>query len=686
MPSNLLDEFLQSVDPIDAATLFAGVRSAVPLGMMFRSGELNAGEDAELARRRGPTPPPAPRQRTFEDEQREFEAQFPDPAVRRAVLAELIAQRTQPYHPATATRRKDFEAAPEGARQSVQAAPRKKMATGGTVQNFNKGGRALKTLDQMAAELASKSAKPAANARPLPKAMPSGLSVDKLAQSLGVKVDDAPNVLPPKQRDKNLAKFVKPSAVQQRVFHGSNVPEGIVEDKQFAHYGPGSSEIHWFSESPEHANEYTTKYLESEGDQGAIFPANLRITNPVDLPFNMNQRADRAFKDHIRKMGIYPSEIEEWAELNDLSKPSKVWQFVNTPVFREIAQRRGFDGVKAQERDFTTWGAFEPTQIKSQFNRGTYDVQDPDPGFNKGGSVKKTLDQMQAELFKKGTKVADKPDLSRRSFFGLGAQPSFPLANIDTKALEKMQQELKGAPSITEKSVTVDPGKGGVSETIKSVAATPMSRRSVLQTAAGQVMRGALPDMTGLGALGDVAKAAESVAPAVASNLTKADIPGLVALAIKNGMTSEEAVQFVSSKFAKPPKFGGILARGEDPAEYLTQHIENLYDTFSEPWINYNPDAVGAVRPGKAFQELIGREDERLKPLALKPIMRGLQQADPQKYSDLVKAAKDRSMASVETLLSYPDVDPSVIERWMKGELRSLPPSYRDKLGYGDDF
>jgi hypothetical protein len=638
MPSNLLDEFLQSVDPIDAATLFAGVRSAVPLGMMFRSGELNAGEDAELARRRGPTPPPAPRQRTFEDEQREFEAQFPDPAVRRAVLAELIAQRTQPYHPATATRRKDFEAAPEGARQSVQATPRKKMATGGTVQNFNKGGRALKTLDQMAAELASKSAKPAANARPLPKAMPSGLSVDKLAQSLGVKVDDAPNVLPPKERDKNLAKFVKPSAVQQRVFHGSNVPEGIVEDKQFAHYGPGSSEIHWFSESPEHANEYTTKYLESEGDQGAIFPVNLRITNPVDLPFNMNQRADRAFKDHIRKMGIYPSEIEEWAELNDLSKPSKVWQFVNTPVFREIAQRRGFDGIKAQERDFATWGAFEPTQIKSQFNRGTYDVQDPDPGFNKGGSVKKTLDQMQAELFKKGTKVADKPDLSRRSFFGLGSQPSFPLVNVDTKALEKMQQELKGAPSITEKSVTVDPGKGGVSETIKSVAATPMSRRSVLQTAAGQILQSALPSGSFVDMLkpGEIVKqAAQAAAPAASMS-----VQGLMAQAIKSGLDIDEAVALVKRQMPKVP---------EDRLEDIATHMTDPYEWMSYEQQLKGDSAIPGISPSEALRRVIGDyENLDRSPMGMRGQLRDIKKVDPDKYKELTDFARDVSRYGFE--------------------------------------
>jgi hypothetical protein len=255
---------------------------------------------------------------------------------------------------------------------------------------------AVKSIGELAEKYSAKRA---------PKAVP------KVAPKAALEaVEGTTETLPKKEAAANLRKFVRPSAVKQRVFHGSNVPEGIVEDKQFAHYGPDSSEIHWFSESPEHANEYTYKYLESEGDQGAIFPVNLQIKKPLEIPFNMNQRADSAFKDHIRKLGIYPSSIEEWAQMNDLSKPSKVWQFVNTPVFREIAQRRGFDGIKVQERDFATWGTFEPTQIKSQFNRGTYDVTDPDPNFQAGGIVKGAVkgigELVERYLAKEGAEAA----------------------------------------------------------------------------------------------------------------------------------------------------------------------------------------------------------------------------------------------------------------------------------------
>jgi hypothetical protein len=456
MPSNLIDDFLQGLDPIDAATLLAGIRNSVPLGMMFRSGELNEGHDAELARRRGPAAAPAaPTIDPAESNRRaqmEFEMQYPDPRIRELLIAEMLKESRNPYSATTATRRRDFEEAPMSAQQYMSAAPKKKKFANG----------------------------------------------------------------------------------------------------------------------------------------GAI----------------------------------------------DFTIP-----------------------------DMQDGGRFIP---------------DPQP-YNKGGGVKKTLDQMMAEMAQKGTKVADKPDLARRGFLGLGKASDFPLAKLDTKALEKMQSELKGAPTITEKSVTIDPGKGAAKSTLKSLSETPMSRREVLKSTAGQVLRGVLPKGL-MPDVGDMAKQISDITTPIAP--TKSSIPAMMAAAIKAGMNEDEAVAHVASQFTKPPRFGGLMAKGEDPAEYLIDHLERLHGNISEPYINYSPEATGAVRPSKAFQELIDRETESMKPLQLKPIMRELKSVDEKMYSNLIKAAKDRSMASVEDLLSYPGVDPSVVERWMKGELKSLPPSYRDKLDY----
>lgn len=474
MPSNsqyadFLDELKASIDPIDVATLFAGLRNSVPLGMLFRSGETNAGHDEMLAKLRGPAVAPAPPTidpaESNRRAQMDFEMRYPDPRIRELLISEMLKQSRDPYSPTTATRRRDFEEAPMRADQFMSAVPKKKKFANG----------------------------------------------------------------------------------------------------------------------------------------GAI----------------------------------------------DFSIP-----------------------------DMQDGGRFIP---------------DPQP-YNRGGGVKKTLDQMQAEIAQK-LKPQPQPDLSRRKFFGLGKAEQlmpFDSAMQLNKKDPAFQEALalymhdnrnmfKNAPAITEKTVTIDPGKGAAKSTLKSLSETPVSRREVLKSAAGQVLQGALPKGL-MPDVGDVAKQITDITTPIAP--TKSSIPAMMAAAIKAGMNEEEAVAHVASQFTKPPRFGGLMAKGEDPAEYLTDHLERLHGNISEPYINYSPEATGAVRPSKAFQELIDRETEAMKPLQLKPIMRELKSVDEKMYSNLIKAAKDRSMASVEDLLSYPGVDPSVVDRWLKGELKSLPPSYRDKLDY----
>ena len=369
MPNSFIDDFLQGIDPIDAATLFAGLRNSVPLGMAFRSGELNAGHDEELARRQGPRVEPA---RPALDPQElnrramlDFESQYPDPRIRQLLIDAMLTERRDPYSSTTATRRRDFEEAPMTARHSMQAAP----------------------------------------------------------------------------------------------------------------------------------------------------------------------------------------------------KPRR---------------------------------------------------------FNKGGSAKKTLDEMAAELMRKGTKVADKPDLSRRGFFGLGSNPAFPLANLDTKALEKMQSDLKGAPAITEKTVTIDPGKGAAKSTLKSLSETPVSRREVLKTAAGQVVRGALPD---LGGLGDVAKIAESAADPMAAIGVPSGMPGLIAAGLSNGMSEEDVIRMILDTYRRkgvtPGQVEGVVGSIKDPTSVM----------FEEP--------VGA---GRAMMEMIGTEGS---PLSNRGALRYMRKVAPEKYDELRQTAKD---------------------------------------------
>lgn len=402
MPSNsqyadLLDEFKASIDPMDAATLFAGLRNTVPLSMLFRSGELNTGEMEELAKRRGPATMPAPPTidpaESNRRAQMDFEMQYPDPRIRELLIAEMLRQSRDPYSPTTATRRRDFEEAPIRADQFMSAAPKK--------------------------------------------------------------------------------------------------------TKKFANGG---------------AIDFTTP-------------------------------------------------------------------------------------------DMADGGRFIP---------------DAQP-FNKGGSAKKTLDQMAAEMMQKGVKL-ESP--ARRGFLGLGKAADFPLAKMDTKALERMQSDLKGAPAITEKTVTVDPGKGAAKSTLKSISETPMTRREVLQSAAGQAMRGALPDLGALSSLGNVAKAVESVPKAMP--VMPETLQGLIAHFAKKGLDEDDTIRMLEK-----------LGHDEDDVMFMLNPMRNPDEFVAD----FGEDAM---KPSRALSNLINHGVGE-SPMTMRGPLREIKRENPAMYNDLIRAARDIS-------------------------------------------
>jgi hypothetical protein len=103
-----------------------------------------------------------------------------------------------------------------------------------------------------------------------------------------------------------------------------------------------------------------------------------------------------------------------------------------------------------------------------------------------GGDPSKKLKSV-ASMFKT---LEKEPDLARRALFKLPESANLPAA-IEKQSLPGM----KDAPKVTEKTVELDPGEGKKKVTVKSLAETPVSRRGVLQSAASQVARRALPDV-----------------------------------------------------------------------------------------------------------------------------------------------------------------------------------------------
>ena len=238
-----------------------------------------------------------------------------------------------------------------------------------------------------------------------------------------------------------------------------------------------------------------------------------------------------------------------------------------------------------------------------------------------GGPVKKTLDQMAAELMAKGVKV-ETPNMSRRSLFGLKAQPplDFPLAKIDDKALQEMDKGLRGAPAVTEKTTTVDPGAGKVASTLKSVAATPTSRRTVLKGAASQALQGALP--TGL--IPDVGEVVKAVAPTAALPSTA---QGLMALALSKGMSVDEAIDFVRT----------MSTRGGKPEPY---DIESIARYMKDPT---SIEIEGEGLPSSEVLRQMMRHEGEGSVQSLRDPLREIRNVDPDKYKEMMRTARDIS-------------------------------------------
>ena len=257
--------------------------------------------------------------------------------------------------------------------------------------------------------------------------------------------------------------------------------------------------------------------------------------------------------------------------------------------------------------------------------------------FQKGGSARKTLQQMMDELLVRGAKTAtkDAPDIGRRALFGLRPQLDLPLAKIHPdieKATEsQLTKALKGAPQVTEKSVEVNPAKGSIKSTLQSVANTPLSRRTVLAATAGQALRHMIPGLDALApGVGDVAKVADTVVKAAAPAFTMEMVPALVGEAIRRGMSEKQAVAHVRS----------LVPAAEDKFE-----LDDLYQLYKNPETFNAEDDL--LRPGDVMRGYLGGAEEA--PLmSMRPQIREMRQRAPGVYDDLKQYSRDISESSIE--------------------------------------
>jgi hypothetical protein len=149
------------------------------------------------------------------------------------------------------------------------------------------------------------------------------------------------------------------------VYHGTDLTDEYADDgsaiSEFRDYEPI-----WFAKDAYTSNGYATSKLRQANIAGeeysgspSSYPVYLSIQNPLSISFDLNDDATEAIK-LAEKLGVDTSRF---------SDAEYAYEVINSRQFKEAAENSGFDGIVATEGGFQTYAAFNPSQIKSVFNK-----------------------------------------------------------------------------------------------------------------------------------------------------------------------------------------------------------------------------------------------------------------------------------------------------------------------------
>jgi len=189
------------------------------------------------------------------------------------------------------------------------------------------------------------------------------------------------NALALSKRDENLAKFLEPSALRMRMYHGTGATEG----------GKGSEAIRRIKPSKEGAlgsGAYLTpdpKYPSGYADVGDanVLPVYAQVKNPLKIEGTHGDPMIEA----LVKLGV---DEEKAARIVEKAYEDK--GYIGKQV-QNRAQAAGYDGL-AQYKDgeLSEVVVYNPNTIKSATgNEGTYDIYNPELSKADGGKVVKGL-------------------------------------------------------------------------------------------------------------------------------------------------------------------------------------------------------------------------------------------------------------------------------------------------------
>lgn len=288
--------------------------------------------------------------------------------------------------------------------------------------------------------------------------------------------------------------------------------------------------------------------------------------------------------------------------------------------------------------------------------------------YAKGGSARKTIQQMADELLARGTRTAakDAPDIGRRALFGLRPQLDMPLAKIhpdiekatESRITKALSPGKPGEPYISEEFAASLKAKGQWTPRDEKIFGPQLSRRALLTGAAGQAARRMIPGLDSLiPSVSDVVPELKGALRTVAgpdSTLSISEIlPGLIAKHIKptksghwSGVDEGAVIKELGERgYSDPSQYKGLL---------------NDYN-FIDPESEMDWASLGALkRPFEHYQSIIdprgeiaGRTgfDQSRNPLSYRPAMRQMREANPDLYKETLDSARQLTNNDIETVL-----------------------------------
>ena len=227
-----------------------------------------------------------------------------------------------------------------------------------------------------------------------------------------------------------------------------------------------TSDINWFSSSKEYSNNYGkkanlfNKVTKREPKKSKVtFETYLNIKNPKELGDTggyINQQFD------IDELHLPQEDIDNLIKSYKESEgkaPYRVWELVNSKVFKDYLISKGYDGIIAKEFGNTTYGAFYPEQTKDVDN--TNPTSNPDIRFSLSSPVEENKNLMAIHNLH-ASEVLKQLDLG-----------GMPMPSIAVTDPAKVDHEGFGDITLILDKDTIDPKKSKYNKVYSGDAYTP---------------------------------------------------------------------------------------------------------------------------------------------------------------------------------------------------------------------